>query len=275
MNRIFMDTDCIDGIPILTIAPERAERCPIVFFIHGFTGAKEEGAHLGYRLAASGMVCVCVDAAMHGERPDERLRQLFHPAAPRAYPAESRLDALILQAQIIMQTAADVVRLMNYFAADPRIDIRRLGVAGESMGGSVAYYLAATQPHVQVAVPIISVPDFAGYWDEAVTEARANEAWAPTLIAARERLDADTAFVYRLDPMERLRTFAPKPLLMLVGDLDTLAYKSRTVELYRQLLPHYRDRHQQLQLRIYENTDHRVPRVMITDSWQWFCQYLR
>lgn len=275
MNRIFMDTDRVNGIPILTIAPERAERCPLVFFIHGFTGAKEEGAHLGYQLAAAGIVCVCVDAAMHGERPDERLTQLFHPTVPRVYPEESGLDVLFLQAQIIMQTGEDVVRLMDYFAGDTRIDMQRMGVAGVSMGGSVAYYLAATQSRVRAAVPIIGVPDFAGYWDEAVMEARANETWAPALLAAQETLDAHTAFIYRLDPMERLRTFVPKPLLMLVGDQDTKAYKSRTVHLYRQLLPHYGDHHRRLQLRIYKDTDHRVPRVMITDCCQWFCQYLR
>jgi dienelactone hydrolase len=275
MNRIIIETDQIAGIPILTFVPEGAADCPLVFYIHGFTETKAEGANLGYQLASAGIICVCVDAAMHGERLDERLTQVLDPTSPHVYPVGSNLDILVLQIQITAQTAEDITRLISVFATDSRIDINRVGVTGASMGGLVAYLLAAHQPHVQVAVPIISVPYFARYWEDAVLEACTNESWANAILAVKETLDMHTALFRQLDPMAQLAAFAPKPLLMLVGGEDTSAYKFGTVDLYRQLLPGYRDQRERLRLRIYADTDHRVTQDMVRDTCQWFSQYLR
>jgi hypothetical protein len=48
LMSILIDTDTIDHIPVLTLAPQSARRCPVVFFIPGFGSRKEFGLSLGY-----------------------------------------------------------------------------------------------------------------------------------------------------------------------------------------------------------------------------------
>jgi dienelactone hydrolase len=275
MQRHIIQKEQVADIPILTIAPEGAINCPVVFFIHGFRGTKADGVHLGYQLASAGIICVCVDAFMHGERLDDRLMQVSDPTYPHVYPVASTLDRKVLLLQIVVQTAADIEELIRAFATDERIDLNRMGVTGESMGGMVTFYLAARQPCVQVAVPVISVPNFARYWEDAVLQASTNAVWANAIGAVQETLDKHTALYRQNDPMEQLAAFAPKPLLMLQGDKDTTAYKFGPMELYRQLLPAYRDHRERLQLHLYPDTDHRVTQDMVIATCQWFCQYLR
>lgn len=276
MNRITIETEQIAGIPLLTIAPEGARQCPLVFFIHGFTGDKVDGVELGYRLADAGMVCVSVDAAMHGDRRDTRLAQVLDPRHPHVYPIDTGLpglDAAHLVFQIVAQTAEDIGRLITHFASDSRVATERLGVTGASMGGLVTYYLAANYPQITTAVPMISFPNFARGWDDLVLETAATEQ-AAALATVAETLQEHTAFVQQLDPMDKLLRFAPKPLLMLLGNTDTNAPKFLTVELYRQLLPLYADHPERLQMRIYANIDHRTTGDMISDAYQWFRRYL-
>jgi hypothetical protein len=42
MTRLLLQTNTIDSIPVLTIAPDHVERCPAGFFIAGFGGGKGE-----------------------------------------------------------------------------------------------------------------------------------------------------------------------------------------------------------------------------------------
>ncbi len=274
MTRIIIDREQIAGVPLLIIAPESATACPTVFFVHGFTASKADGVEFGYRLATAGIICVCVDAAMHGDRQDPRLTHIFDPTVPHPYPSDSMLNAYILQYHVTAQTADDITRLIAAFQQDARFDMTRIGVMGVSMGGLTPFYLAAHQPQIQVAVPIITIPYFARYWDDAVLEASTNPAWAEQIQQASATLAADTAFVQQLDPMDKLRSFAPKPLLILLGADDTFAYKFGSMDLYRQLAPSYREHPERLKLHIYPGVAHDVTREMAGEACEWFAQYL-
>ena len=48
---ILLNATPVHGIPVLTLAPDNAERCPAIFFVHGLGGNKEAGLSLGYQLA--------------------------------------------------------------------------------------------------------------------------------------------------------------------------------------------------------------------------------
>jgi cephalosporin-C deacetylase-like acetyl esterase len=274
MQRILIETDQVEGIPLLTVLPEGAMHCPVVFAVHGFRGDKAEGVELGYRLAHAGIACISVDAAMHGDRRDARLAQVLDPAWPHIYPFASNLDAMYLQIQIVEQTAADISRLISHIESDDRFDTARLGVTGVSMGGLIAYYLVANHPKVATAVPIISVPNFTQFWEDIVLETMATEQGAAALAAVAEAHEIYTAFIRRMDPLDKLPAFAPKPLLLQLGNTDTNAPKAGTVALYRQMRPRYAAYPERLQLRIYANTDHRVTREMIADACDWFRHYL-
>lgn len=50
MRRIIVETGQAAGIPVLTMARDGCENCPVVFFLHNFTADKRAGIPLGYRL---------------------------------------------------------------------------------------------------------------------------------------------------------------------------------------------------------------------------------
>ena len=89
---ILLDTTNIHDIPVLTLTPGEADRCPLIFFVHGFGGSKETGLSLGYQLAQHGFCFVSFDAWLHGERYDMLLEQAALPERGGIYPPDSGLD---------------------------------------------------------------------------------------------------------------------------------------------------------------------------------------
>ena len=275
MNRIIVETTTIADVPIIIVAPEEAESCPIIFHVHGFGGTKKAGVAMGYRLAAEGMVCVCVDADMHGDRLDPRLTALLEGAADYVYPRDTGLDSYFELHKIVKRTGGDVGRLIDHFAADPRVDTGRVGVTGYSMGGFTTYYTAAHDPRVYAAAALISFPALAERWEDVIAESASYEKWADAIASVEAETAERTAFIRAMDPYEKLRDFHPRPLLMIQGDLDTDAPKFYTVKLYRELQPLYADHPDRLALHVYDHVAHRVTGPMRDDVSAWFKKHLR
>jgi pimeloyl-ACP methyl ester carboxylesterase len=274
VERITLESYRVAGIPVLVMAPEGCSACPVVFYVHGFTGDKREGLPLGYRLASNGIVCIAVDAARHGDRLDERVAHLEGTHPGDLYPPESGLDNYLLMNQVVVETARDIGRLIEHFAPDPRLDIARLGVTGVSMGGYTTFYLAATDPRVQVAASIVGIPAFAERWEDVTLEATSYPQWAAIMAERAADTARWTGFMREIDPFDRLRSFAPHPLLMICGDKDIDAPKIYCVKLYRLLQPAYATQPQQLRLLIDDNADHRVRSGMWDAAAAWFARWL-
>jgi dienelactone hydrolase len=158
--RISLESSAVRGIPILTLAPNDAEHCPVVFFIPGFCGAKEAGLSIGYRLAREGMFVVSIDPWLHGERHDPRRDHASDPEFGGIYPSETGLDTGVVFYRIIGRCLDDVRTLLAHFADDPRCDVSRCGVTGPSMGGYASFLVFANLPLIAAAVPMIGVPSF-------------------------------------------------------------------------------------------------------------------
>ena len=274
MNQITVETTTIADVPIIIVAPEDAEGCPIVFHVHGFTGNKKAGVALGYRLAMEGMVCVCVDAYMHGDRLDPRLTALLDGSADYVYPRDTGLDIYFELHNIVKQTGDDVERLIDRFAGDPRVDTGRVGVTGYSMGGFTTYYTAAHNPRVQAAAALISFPALTERWEDVIAESSSYEKWADAIASVEAETAERTAFIRAMDPYAKLRDFYPRPLLMIQGDLDTDAPKFYTVKLYRELKPIYAEHPERLALHVYDHIAHQVTNPMRDDVSEWFKQHL-
>ena len=101
--KLSLQTTILQEIPVLTIAPEEAEGCPVLFFVPGYGGKKESGLSLGVQLAKQGFFVVCFDPLWHGERFDERL---FNPQ-PALYPPETGLDIGLTFYRVIAQCLDD------------------------------------------------------------------------------------------------------------------------------------------------------------------------
>jgi uncharacterized protein len=274
MAKLILETTQMAGVPVLTIHPEGAQRCPLVFFAHGMTGRKEDGIALGYRVAQAGCFFVAADAPLHGELLDDRIRNLGQSQRGQVYPSETGLDGWCLMLEIALQAAQEIGALAAHLAGDPRVDTGRLGVTGVSMGGYLAFYMAATDPRVCAAVPVVGMPAWGQRWADVTLEAASYPQWQAALHGAEPETARRAAWIVEVDPFARLASFAPKPLLMLCGDIDTAQPKSYCVGLYRTLLPAYAAEPGQLALTIVDGVGHDFSPAMMDQTRDWFVRYL-
>ena len=274
MKRYIVETYQVQEIPVATLAEESAERRPVVFYVHGFGAGKREGLALGYRLAELGFFFVSVDAPMHGERLDERLKAVLEGRGNLAYPAGTGLDAFFLMHELIVQAAQDIDVLIQHLEKDSRVDTSKIGMTGASMGGFATFYAAAHDPRIQVAVPMIGIPAFVERWKDVVLEASTYEKWAEAMEAAQDETSRRTAFMAAIDPFDRMKTFCPRPLMMINGDQDLDSPKKYSVNLYRMLKPLYAAAPERLRLNIHDDAGHRVTVPMMEEACEWFSRYL-
>jgi len=274
MEKIIIETTTIDGIPILTLKKENLENGPIIFYLHGFTSDKRQGFSFGYELAKKGFYFVALDAKMHGERFDPKLEKVLSGKADLIYPLGSGLDGGLLMYEIILQTGKDIDLLIAHFKAMGAVHADAIGLAGYSMGGYAAFFIAAHNSNIQTVVPIAGIPAFEARWKDVVLEASTYPEWSKQMEAVRNETESRTRLIEEIDPFEKLVHFYPKPLLVLCGDTDTDSPKKYSVDLYRKLKPVYQAYPDRLQLRIYDEVGHQLAPPMIQDACDWFDQFL-
>lgn len=274
MARIVIETQTIAGIPVLAILPEAAKRLPVVFYIPGYTSAKESGISLGYKLAQAGCCFVAIDPLLHGERFDRRLYDAADPSLGGVYPPETGLDIGMTFYRVIGQCLTDVRTLLEHFAGDVRVDPQRCAVTGSSMGGYASFLIFANVPQMLAAVPMIGIPTFTRRWTDLLDEcAFSNPDWAVALGRVAEQARQHTALVAAMDPADGLPAAAPRGLLIMNCDFDSDQPKHYAIDFYRELLPAYGAMPEQLRLAIYP-AGHTVTPDMERDAVQWIVGHL-
>jgi hypothetical protein len=170
-----------------------------------------------------------MDARHAGERAK--------PIAGLAHPYQSAILRAFRTGQgqpYLYDTVWDVLRVVDYVATRADVDGARIGVIGNSKGGTEAYLAAAVDQRIAAVAPLIGVQSFG--WS--LTHAAAWEARTWTLRAAVETAAADgkeavnAAFmrkfydrvapglVDRFDGPAMLPLIAPRPLFVVNGDSD-------------------------------------------------------
>jgi dienelactone hydrolase len=276
--EITLTTKRVQEIPVLTLAPAETQpkmQLPVIFFIPGYRNTKETGLSLGYRLARQGFFFLSFDPWLHGERYDRRLDAAHEPALGGIYPPDTGLDIGWVFYQVIQRCLEDVHTLLDELAKDVRLDLQRCGVTGPSMGGCASYLVFAQLSQVRAAVAMIGIPTFARRWQDILDESRySNAAWAAALAQVSAQTQAQTEFITRMDPYPRLKSAAPKALLMMNNDFDTDQPKHYAIDAYRELLPFYRAHPDKLRLNIYP-ARHEVTPEMEQVAVGWFSQHLQ
>jgi uncharacterized protein len=272
LSKLIMEDYRAGEIPLLTISPAGANGCPIVFFCHGMFGDRRHAVEFGYLLARAGVFFAAFDPPMHGERMSDVVRSVGRSLPNPAYPLETGLDVWCLMLQVIVQANRDITTLVEHFRSDPRVDVGRVGVSGLSMGGYLAFYAAAHNPLVRAAVPAIGMPAFADRWADVVTEASSYAQWSDAVQAAQAETERRAAWIKEIDPLPRLASFCPRPLLMLTGDLDVDQPKSYSVKAFRSLQPLYAavGHPERLKLSIHDGIAHRFSSGMMDEAVDWF-----
>jgi hypothetical protein len=242
--------------------------------VHGFGSSKEAGLSLGYQLAQRGFAFISFDAWLHGERHDDLLEQAAMPERGGLYPPDSGLDTFLLFYRVIDQCRVDVQTLIDHFAADPRLDVTRCGVTGVSLGGYATYLIFANLPQMLAAVPMIGVPSFTRRWLDLLDECTfSNSAWAAALDRVTDQTQKNTAFVNSIDPIEKLKSAAPRALLMMNNDFDSDQPKHYAIDCYRELRASYAAYPDRLKINLYP-VGHTVTPQMERDAVEWFVTHL-
>lgn len=183
--------------------PHTDEKVPLVFLCcgHGSYGRRSDGyIAMGHRLASLGMATLVMDNIGQGDR---NFRSTEFKAPDHWLAVAPFYCGLTLQGLIVMETVA----LIRYMAKDPRFDVERLGACGNSGGGTLTLFLAATAPELAVLCS-------SGYPAEIsyVLQKERRHCACNMLLGSAHK--AEMWEIYSL--------FAPKPLLLSSGKHDNL-----------------------------------------------------
>jgi dienelactone hydrolase len=276
-----------ERVPVLIVRKgERPGRQAVVVALHGTGGSKEGMRSLLETYADRGFIAVAMDARHHGERarPIAGLPNPYQSAMLRAYRTGEGHPYLY-------DTVWDVMRLIDYLTSRADVDPKRIGVIGNSKGGTEAYLAAAADERIAAVAPLIGVQSFG--WS--LRHAAGWEARIWTLRAAVEAAAADgggtvngafvkkfyeriaPGLVDRFDGPAMLPLIAPRPLLVVNGDSDPRSPLGGVREAVAAAEKAYdaAGSRERFEFRLEVDAAHEVTRESSEAVLQWFARWLR
>jgi dienelactone hydrolase len=150
---------------------------------------------------ARGIAALCIEQRSFGERREQMQKQVSphgcHDAA---------MQALLLGKTLIGERVYDVQRGIDYLATRRDADMRRIGVMGNSGGGTVTIYAAALLSHLAFAMPSCS---FCTFRDSIGSIYHCADNYVPGILKAADMADI-------------LGLFAPRPVVVVAGREDDI-----------------------------------------------------
>jgi dienelactone hydrolase len=150
---------------------------------------------------ARGIAALCIEQRSFGERREQEQKQVSthgcHDAA---------MQALLIGKTLIGERVYDVERGIDYLAMRGDADMRRVGVMGNSGGGTVTIYAAALLSRLAFAMPSCS---FCTFRDSIGSIYHCADNYVPGIMEMAEMADV-------------LGLFAPRPVVVVAGREDDI-----------------------------------------------------
>jgi cephalosporin-C deacetylase-like acetyl esterase len=230
---------------ILIKAPGSTGKLPVVIYLHGTGGKKEDGLPLMRDMANRGFLTVSIDGRYHGARaaafPKEAGMNAYETAIFHTWQSSDPATIENQKAKLenvehplYYDTVWDIMRLIDYLQTRDDVDAAHIGLYGVSKGGIEAYLAAAVDTRIAAVVPCISVESFKWAVD--------NNQWKPRVETFQKAFDnaakaagvttPDSAFVSRFyarvmpgiqdefDGPSMVPLIAPRPLMAINGQRD-------------------------------------------------------
>jgi dienelactone hydrolase len=235
---------------------------PVVIFMHGMRGNKEQYPEHMQDWAEKGMFVVAIDAHLHGARK-----------IPGVSPMGKNPGALGTDQSVwfhqssVSHTARDVSKIIDALSARNDVDVSRIGVAGISMGSSTCMVLGWKETRISVIVGMIGAVDF---WYDMTKTAPGPEqdakrkAFSPRVQELVSSIDPN--------PEQRKRAFAPKAVFLANGVRDEIDIESIR-KFVRDLGPSYAAYPDRLKA-IEEPGGHAVTDRMWSEGTKWLQRHL-
>jgi dienelactone hydrolase len=235
---------------------------PVVIFLHGMGGSKEQDAQHMRDLAGKGFFVVAIDAYLHGER---KVPGIFQPGRKMGDLSEDY--PIWVHQSSVSHTARDVSKIIDALSARGDVDASRIGVIGISMGSSTCMVLAWREPRISVVVGLIGAVDF--WYDVTKT------APGPEQDAKRKALSPRVRqLVGSLDPQERKMAIAPKAVFLANGARDKGIDIQSIKGFVKDLQPSYKDHPERLKFLEEPEAGHSVTDRMWKEGAEWLLRHL-
>eukprot|EP00958_Prasinococcus_capsulatus_P018164 scaffold2093_cov425-Prasinococcus_capsulatus_cf.AAC.3 len=215
-------------IPLLLVKPVSdgpGSKHPAVIFLHGTESCKEGMLSHQVEYAKQGFVAVSMDARYHGRRVES---------------VSKYNEAMIGAAQgsgarpMISETVWDVLRVVDYLQTQENVSGEQIGIWGDSLGGTQAWFAAAADTRIKAAALHIGVQGF--QWAVHNEDWQGRVARIPHAFAEvrknmkRQSIDSEIVgktwdilepgLMSRFDAPASLPLLAPRPVLITNGELD-------------------------------------------------------
>ena len=201
-------------------------------------------------LARRGYVTASADAYHLTYTPQERARGDFGrwrvaaEALNREHPRWTGIGKLI----------SDTRLMVDALAEDPRVDENRIGIAGHSLGGKMAFYTGCLDPRIRA----ILASDFGIRWEQ--TNWQDPWYWGEKVEQLKEA---------EMDHAQLLGLAAPKPFCLIAGQYDNMDSWAMMTQ-----APGYDPGEGRLKI-IHHATGHRPPREALEEGYAFLDRWLR
>lgn len=195
----------------LYLPTQGKEPLPAVLFLCGHSAegkAYDRYQSVCQRLVARGLAVLALDPTGQGERLN-----YFDPKCgkPKIRPATGDHEYCGLQCLLLGQNLSrymlhDAIRAVDYLVAHPRIDAERIGITGNSGGGTQTALMMAVEPRLAAAAPGTFLTTRQAIFDTGIPQ-DSEQIWPGFTGAGYDHVDLVAAF-------------APKPVCILAVTED-------------------------------------------------------
>lgn len=148
-----------------------------------------------------GIAALCIEQRSFGER-----REQMQAAVSSHGCHDATMHALMLGKTLLGERVYDVDRGIDYLATRGDADMQRIGVMGNSGGGTISLFAAALLPRIAFAMPSCY---FCTFRDSIMSIYHCADNYIPGLLNVAEMSDV-------------MGLFAPKPLVIIAGREDPI-----------------------------------------------------
>lgn len=173
----------------------------------------------GLSCMRNGLAALCIEQRAFGER-----RELAMPGGAERGCYDAAMHAMMLGRTLIGERVYDIDRGIDYLASRDDINMKRIGMMGNSGGGTATVFAAALLPRIAFAMPSCYFCTFA---DSIMSIHHCLCNYVPGLLQYAEMADV-------------LGLFAPKPVVVVAGRHDPIFPLAATRRAFRHLQRIYR-----------------------------------
>lgn len=249
--------EILAGIPALHAVKSgnMNKKLPLIFFVHGFTSAKEHNLHFAYLLAEKGFRVILPDARLHGERTDGR---------PEKEMMYEFLD-------IVIHTIAELDQMKNALAAKALIS-DHIGVIGTSMGGMITFGALTQYDWIKAGASLMGSPTFETFVRGQIDALKREGIDLPYTDQELEQMYKN---VKKYDVSMQPETLNDRPLFIWHGKQDVVVPFGPTYDFYLTVRDKYKKYPERLHFLADERAGHKVTREAFLKTVEWFTTYLQ